>query len=38
MAYNPNDCVELRWGARAKSADSDEVARAFRKTEKAFLR
>jgi hypothetical protein len=20
MAYNPNDCVELRWGAPAKGA------------------
>jgi hypothetical protein len=22
MAYNPNDCVELRWGAPAKSDEA----------------
>jgi hypothetical protein len=29
MAYNPNDCAEVRWGA---PADSDEVATCHRRT------
>jgi NlpC/P60 family len=29
LAYNPNDCAELRWGA---PADSDEVATCHRRT------
>jgi len=27
MAYNPNDCVELRWGAAAKSAEASTCKR-----------
>jgi hypothetical protein len=27
MAYNPNDCVELRWGAPAKSAEASTCKR-----------
>ncbi len=27
MAYNPNDCVELRWGAPAKSAEASTCRR-----------
>jgi hypothetical protein len=32
MAYNPNDCVELRWGA---SADSEEAATCRRSAPQA---
>jgi hypothetical protein len=27
MAYNPNDCVELRWGAPAKSEEASTCQR-----------
>ena len=27
MAYNPNDCVELRWGAPAKSDEATTCKR-----------
>ena len=27
MAYNPNDCVELRWGAPAKSDEASTCKR-----------
>jgi hypothetical protein len=27
MAYNPNDCVELRWGAPADSEESSTCKR-----------
>ena len=27
MAYNPNDCVELRWGAAAKSEEASTCKR-----------
>jgi hypothetical protein len=27
MAYNPNDCVELRWGAPAKSNEASTCKR-----------
>jgi hypothetical protein len=28
MAYNPNDCVELRWGATARSEEASTCKRA----------
>jgi hypothetical protein len=37
MAYNPNDCVELRWGAAAKSDETTTCKRAAPAAQRAKM-
>jgi hypothetical protein len=37
MAYNPNDCVELRWGARAGSAEGATCKRSAPQAQRAKM-
>jgi hypothetical protein len=37
MAYNPNDCVELRWGAKAGSAEAATCKRAAPSAQRAKM-
>jgi hypothetical protein len=37
MAYNPNDCVELRWGAPANSAEAATCRRAAPQAQRAKM-
>jgi hypothetical protein len=37
MAYNPNDCVELRWGATARSQEAATCKRAASQAQRAKM-
>src|SRR5438309_5972070 len=37
MAYNPNDCVELRWGAPAKSEEASTCKRYASLAQRAMM-
>ncbi len=37
MAYNPNDCVELRWGASARSDEASTCKRAAPQAQRAKM-
>jgi hypothetical protein len=37
MAYNPNDCVELRWGAQARSEEAATCRRAASAAQRAKM-
>jgi hypothetical protein len=37
MAYNPNDCVELRWGAPAKSEEASTCKRSASSAQRAKM-
>lgn len=37
MAYNPNDCPEIRWGARPKSAEAKACRRRASKEQRAQM-
>ena len=37
MAYNPNDCVELRWGAPAKSEEASTCKRSAPSAQRAKM-
>jgi len=37
MAYNPNDCVELRWGAPARSEEASTCKRYAPQAQRAKM-
>jgi hypothetical protein len=37
MAYNPNDCVELRWGATPRSDEASTCRRAAPQGQKVLM-
>jgi hypothetical protein len=37
MAYNPNDCVELRWGAQARSEEASTCRRSAPQAQRAKM-